>query len=71
MVKFGLNSHWKINVRVGDTNDFYTGSVIEEDEFSIKLDTIKNEIRIISKRDIVSAKEYVRFDDGGDSKTAE
>ena len=64
MVTYGVETKWKINVKVGDKLHFYTGVIVEEDENSIKFSTIKDEVRIISKIDIVSAKEYARFDHG-------
>ena len=70
MVNYGINSKWKINIKVGEYTEFYTGTIIEEDDFSLKIQTIKDELRVISKRDIISAKEYARFNNDY-TKTAE
>ena len=69
MVKYGIETNWKINIKVGDYIEFYTGTIIEEDDYSIKIRTIKSELRVISKQDIVSAKEYVRADDANSKAT--
>ena len=60
MVNYGINSSWRFNVQIGTHIDLYTGIVIDEDEISIKIKTIKNEVRILAKSDIKSAKMYER-----------
>ncbi len=36
---------------------FYTGRVLEEDSLSIKIETIRNEILILNKQNIVQSRE--------------
>jgi hypothetical protein len=66
MVNYGLNSKWRFNVETGTHMDLYTGTIIEEDEISLKISTIKDEVRVFAKSDIKSAKMYE--DENGDTR---
>jgi len=68
MVQYGPNSTWRFNVKSGEHIDLYTGKIIEEDDISIKISTIKDEVRVFLKENIITAKMYER-NDNGDNKT--
>lgn len=55
MVEFGFNTNWRIGINVNNKIELYTGTIIEESDTHLKLSTIKNEMRVISKNDVINA----------------
>lgn len=51
---YSIGSKWKFETRKGI---YYTGEVISEDQYSIKIKTIRNETLILNREDISQAKE--------------
>lgn len=53
-IKLEQNITYKIQTK--NANQMYTGIIVEQDETHIKIRTIKNEIVLILREDIVKAK---------------
>ena len=53
-IMYSIGSKWKFETKKGM---WYTGEVIAEDTYSIKIKTIRNETLILSREDISQAKE--------------
>ncbi len=51
---YGIGTKWKFETKKGM---WYTGTVILEDTYSIKINTIRGETLILNKDDISQAKE--------------
>ena len=52
---YGIGSTWSINVKNSKNPNivsFYKGKIIEEDNYSIKIHTHKNEIMVFRKKDV-------------------
>lgn len=57
--EYGIGTFWRINIRFNEDVYLYTGKILEEDDTAIKIYTIKDETRILNKRDIVGAIQQV------------
>jgi len=55
MIEYGINTSWKISIKINQKIELYTGKIIEETDSHIKIYTIKSETRVISKKDVVNA----------------
>lgn len=51
---YGIGTSWKFETRKGI---WYTGQVIAEDTYSIKIKTIREETIVLNREDISQAKE--------------
>ena len=56
MVNYGINTTWKFDTYKKDEWILYTGEIIEEDEISLKIRTIKDEEKVIHKDSIKDSK---------------
>lgn len=55
---YGVETHWKFNCFIKGNWEFYTGKIVEEDEYSLRIITIKNEDKTLHKDSIKDSKRY-------------
>lgn len=58
MVTYGVGTHWKFNCLIKGKWEFYTGKILEEDDYSLLIETIKSEMKTIHKDSIKDSKRF-------------